>query len=337
MTIRVAINGFGRIGRSVLRALYESGKREQMQVVAINELAAPEGIAHLLQYDSTHGRFSRSVCIDGETLDVDGDTIQLLHIRELEQLPWAELQVDVVLDCTGKFGSRADGEAHLCAGAGKVLFSHPADTDIDATVIYGVNHQLLKASDRIVSNGSCTTNCIVPIIKVLDETFGIDSGTVTTIHSAMHDQPVIDAYHSDLRRTRAAGQSIIPVDTKLARGIGRIFPKFSDRFEAIAVRVPTINVTAMDLSVTLSTDVKVCNVNHALAQAAQGVLRGIVDYTEAPLVSIDFNHDSHSAIVDGTQTRVSGTRLVKTLVWCDNEWGFANRMLDTTLAMATTR
>lgn len=337
MTIRVAINGFGRIGRSVLRALYESGKREQMQVVAINELAAPEGIAHLLQYDSTHGRFSRSVCIDGETLDVDGDTIQLLHIRELEQLPWAELQVDLVLDCTGKFGSRADGEAHLRAGAGKVLFSHPADTDIDATVIYGVNHQLLKASDRIVSNGSCTTNCIVPIIKVLDETFGIDSGTVTTIHSAMHDQPVIDAYHSDLRRTRAAGQSIIPVDTKLARGIGRIFPKFSDRFEAIAVRVPTINVTAMDLSVTLSTDVKVCNVNHALAQAAQGVLRGIVDYTEAPLVSIDFNHDSHSAIVDGTQTRVSGTRLVKTLVWCDNEWGFANRMLDTTLAMATAR
>ncbi|MGL5763671.1 MAG: erythrose-4-phosphate dehydrogenase [Plesiomonas shigelloides] len=337
MTIRVAINGFGRIGRSVLRALYESGKREQMQVVAINELAAPEGIAHLLQYDSTHGRFSRSVCIDGETLDVDGDTIQLLHIRELEQLPWAELQVDVVLDCTGKFGSRADGEAHLRAGAGKVLFSHPADTDIDATVIYGVNHQLLKASDRIVSNGSCTTNCIVPIIKVLDETFGIDSGTVTTIHSAMHDQPVIDAYHSDLRRTRAAGQSIIPVDTKLARGIGRIFPKFSDRFEAIAVRVPTRNVTAMDLSVTLSTDVKVCNVNHALAQAAQGVLRGIVDYTEAPLVSIDFNHDSHSAIVDGTQTRVSGTRLVKTLVWCDNEWGFANRMLDTTLAMATAR
>ncbi|KAB7662359.1 erythrose-4-phosphate dehydrogenase [Plesiomonas shigelloides] len=337
MTIRVAINGFGRIGRSVLRALYESGKREQMQVVAINELAAPEGIAHLLQYDSTHGRFSRSVCIDGETLDVDGDTIQLLHIRELEQLPWAELQVDVVLDCTGKFGSRADGEAHLRAGAGKVLFSHPADTDIDATVIYGVNHQLLKTSDRIVSNGSCTTNCIVPIIKVLDETFGIDSGTVTTIHSAMHDQPVIDAYHSDLRRTRAAGQSIIPVDTKLARGIGRIFPKFSDRFEAIAVRVPTINVTAMDLSVTLSTDVKVCNVNHALAQAAQGVLRGIVDYTEAPLVSIDFNHDSHSAIVDGTQTRVSGTRLVKTLVWCDNEWGFANRMLDTTLAMATAR
>ncbi|MGL4927383.1 MAG: erythrose-4-phosphate dehydrogenase [Plesiomonas shigelloides] len=337
MTIRVAINGFGRIGRSVLRALYESGKREQMQVVAINELAAPEGIAHLLQFDSTHGRFSRSVCIDGETLDVDGDTIQLVHIRELEQLPWAELQVDVVLDCTGKFGSRADGEAHLRAGAGKVLFSHPADTDIDATVIYGVNHQLLKASDRIVSNGSCTTNCIVPIIKVLDETFGIDSGTVTTIHSAMHDQPVIDAYHSDLRRTRAAGQSIIPVDTKLARGIGRIFPKFSDRFEAIAVRVPTINVTAMDLSVTLSTDVKVCNVNHALAQAAQGVLRGIVDYTEAPLVSIDFNHDSHSAIVDGTQTRVSGTRLVKTLVWCDNEWGFANRMLDTTLAMATAR
>ncbi|MGL5727384.1 MAG: erythrose-4-phosphate dehydrogenase, partial [Plesiomonas sp.] len=191
-----------------------------------------------------------------------------------------------------------------------------------------------RASDKIVSNGSCTTNCIVPIIKVLDDAFGIDSGTITTIHSAMHDQPVIDAYHTDLRRARAASQSIIPVDTKLAKGIERIFPKFSDRFEAIAVRVPTINVTAMDLSVTLSTDVKVCNVNEALQRAAQTALHGIVDYTEAPLVSIDFNHDSHSAIVDGTQTRVSGQRLVKTLVWCDNEWGFANRMLDTTRVMA---
>ncbi|MGL5991746.1 MAG: erythrose-4-phosphate dehydrogenase [Plesiomonas sp.] len=334
MAIRVAINGFGRIGRSIVRALYESGKREQIHIVAINELADPVGIAHLLQYDSTHGRFSCCVHAEEETLSIEGDTIQLLHIRELAQLPWAQLNVDIVLDCTGKFGSRADGELHLQAGANKVLFSHPADNDIDATVIYGVNHTQLRASDKIVSNGSCTTNCIVPIIKVLDDAFGIDSGTITTIHSAMHDQPVIDAYHTDLRRARAASQSIIPVDTKLAKGIERIFPKFSDRFEAIAVRVPTINVTAMDLSVTLSTDVKVCNVNEALQRAAQTALHGIVDYTEAPLVSIDFNHDSHSAIVDGTQTRVSGQRLVKTLVWCDNEWGFANRMLDTTRVMA---
>ncbi|MGL4985454.1 MAG: erythrose-4-phosphate dehydrogenase [Plesiomonas sp.] len=334
MAIRVAINGFGRIGRSIVRALYESGKREQIHIVAINELADPVGIAHLLQYDSTHGRFYCCVHAEEETLSIEGDTIQLLHIRELAQLPWAQLNVDIVLDCTGKFGSRADGELHLQAGAKKVLFSHPADNDIDATVIYGVNHTQLRASDKIVSNGSCTTNCIVPIIKVLDDAFGIDSGTITTIHSAMHDQPVIDAYHTDLRRARAASQSIIPVDTKLAKGIERIFPKFSDRFEAIAVRVPTINVTAMDLSVTLSTDVKVCNVNEALQRAAQTALHGIVDYTEAPLVSIDFNHDSHSAIVDGTQTRVSGQRLVKTLVWCDNEWGFANRMLDTTRVMA---
>jgi len=333
MTIRIAINGFGRIGRSVLRALYESGRRVEMSVVAINELANAEGMAHLLKYDSSHGRFAWDVRQERDTMWVDDDTIRLLHEKQIADLPWRELGVDIVLDCSGVYGSRADGEAHIMAGAKKVLFSHPGSHDLDATVVYGVNQQELQPEHHIVSNASCTTNCIIPIIKLLDDAFGIESGTVTTIHSSMNDQPVIDAYHSDLRRTRAASQSIIPVDTKLAAGITRIFPKFCDRFEAISVRVPTINVTAIDLSVSVQAAVKVSDVNHLLQKAASTSFRGIVDYTELPLVSTDFNHDPHSAIVDGTQTRVSGQHLIKTLVWCDNEWGFANRMLDTTLAM----
>ena len=333
MTIRIAINGFGRIGRNVLRALYESGRRAEIKVVAINELAEAEGMAHLLKYDSSHGRFDWDVRQERDVLYVGDDAIRLLHQKELSLLPWGELGVDVVLDCTGVYGKRSDGELHLSAGAKKVLFSHPGGADLDATVIYGVNHQQLQAEHRLVSNGSCTTNCIIPIIKLLDDTFNIESGTVTTIHASMNDQQVIDAYHPDLRRTRAASQSIIPVDTKLAAGITRIFPKFCDRFEAISVRVPTINVTAIDLSVTVTQPVNVLDVNNVLQRAAKGSFRSIVDYTELPLVSIDFNHDPHSAIVDGTQTRVSGKHLIKTLVWCDNEWGFANRMLDTTLAM----
>jgi D-erythrose 4-phosphate dehydrogenase len=334
MTIRIAINGFGRIGRSVLRALYESGRRAEIKVVAINELADAEGMAHLLKYDSTHGRFDWDVRQERDVLYVGDDAIRLLHQKEINQLPWGDLGVDIVLDCSGIYGKRADGDMHLASGAKKVLFSHPGSNDLDATVIYGVNHQQLVAEHRIVSSGSCTTNCIIPVIKLLDDAFGIESGTVTTIHASMNDQQVIDAYHPDLRRTRAASQSIIPVDTKLAAGITRIFPKFCDRFEAISVRVPTVNVTAIDLSVTVSTPVNVSDVNQLLLTAAKGHFRGIVDYTELPLVSIDFNHDPHSAIVDGTQTRVSGQHLIKTLVWCDNEWGFANRMLDTTLAMA---
>ncbi len=333
MTIRIAINGFGRIGWSVLRALYESGRRAEIKVVAINELADAEGMAHLLKYDSTHGRFDWDVRQERDVLYVGDDAIRLLHQKEINQLPWGDLGVDIVLDCSGIYGKRADGEQHLASGAKKVLFSHPGSSDLDATVIYGVNHQQLQPEHRIVSSGSCTTNCIIPVIKLLDDAFNIESGTVTTIHASMNDQQVIDAYHPDLRRTRAASQSIIPVDTKLAAGITRIFPKFCDRFEAISVRVPTINVTAIDLSVTVTNAVSVLDVNNVLQRAAKGSFRSIVDYTELPLVSIDFNHDPHSAIVDGTQTRVSGKHLIKTLVWCDNEWGFANRMLDTTLAM----
>ncbi|MGJ0625569.1 erythrose-4-phosphate dehydrogenase [Xenorhabdus bovienii] len=336
MTIRIAINGFGRIGRSILRALYESGRQAEISVIAINELADAEGIAHLLKYDSSHGRFAWDVRLNNSLLQVGDDSIRLFHQPDISALPWKELDIDIVLDCTGKYGERADGEAHIASGAKKVLFSHPGGNDLDATVVYGVNHHELVAEDCIVSNASCTTNCIIPIIKLLDDAFNIESGTVTTIHASMNDQPVIDAYHSDLRRTRAASQSIIPVDTKLSAGITRIFPKFSDRFEAISVRVPTINVTAIDLSVTVSAAVGVRDVNQLLQESAVSSFRDIVDYTDLPLVSTDFNHDPHSAIVDGTQTRVSGKHLIKTLVWCDNEWGFANRMLDTTLVMAAT-
>ncbi|MFA3792136.1 erythrose-4-phosphate dehydrogenase [Aliiglaciecola sp. SL4] len=331
--IRIAINGFGRIGRNVLRALYETARHEQIKIVAINEIANPEGIAHLLKYDTAHGRFGFPVSLNGDCLNVANDSIQLLQFPTLDKLPWAELDIDLVLECTGVHNDRADAEIHIAQGAKKVLFSHPSAPDMDATVIYGINDDLLQNDDRIVSNGSCTTNCIVPVIQVLDKAFDVLSGTVTTIHSSMHDQQVIDAYHPDLRRTRAASQSIIPVDTRLAAGIERILPKFAGKFEAIAVRVPTINVTAMDLSVTVDKKVSIDEINQVLKQAGQGRLNGILSYTEEPLVSIDFNHDPHSCIVDGTQTRVSHMQLVKTLVWCDNEWGFANRMLDTAQAM----
>ncbi|AEP30826.1 erythrose-4-phosphate dehydrogenase [Brumicola nitratireducens] len=331
--LRIAINGFGRIGRNVLRALYESGRNDQIQVVAINEIASPEGVAHLLKYDTAHGRFKGTVDYTDQCLIVNGDKIPLFQKNNIEELAWSTVNVDIVLECTGVFSSRESAQQHIDNGARKVLFSQPCGQDMDATIVFGVNHKTLKPSDVIVSNGSCTTNCIVPIIQVLDEAFGVESGTITTIHSSMNDQQVIDAYHPDLRRTRAASQSIIPVDTRLHVGIERILPRFAGKFEAIAVRVPTINVTAMDLSVTLRDKVTVSDVNAVLKKSAHGELKRIIDYTEEPLVSVDFNHDPHSSIVDGTQTRVSHKQLVKTLVWCDNEWGFANRMLDTALHM----
>lgn len=333
MAIKLAINGFGRIGRNILRAIYENGWQQQLQVVAINELADAKGVAHLLKYDTSHGRFGFKVESFAGGIRVAGDEIALYSEADPLELPWSELDIDIVLECTGVFHSLEHANWHLTAGAKKVLFSHPADADIDATIIYGINQHLLSPDMTVVSAGSCTTNCIVPVIQVLDQHFGVESGTITTIHASMHDQQVIDAYHPDLRRTRAASQSIIPVDTKLAKGIERILPKFAGRFEAIAVRVPTVNVTAMDLSVTLHQDVSIDNVNKALQQAGISSLAGILDYTEEPLVSVDFNHNPHSCIVDGSQTRVSHKRLVKCLVWCDNEWGFANRMLDTARAM----
>jgi D-erythrose 4-phosphate dehydrogenase len=334
MSVNIAINGFGRVGRSVARALYENADNQYLKLIAINELAEPKGIAHLLKYDTTHGRFPFSVELANNQLVIAGDVIQLSHEKSLEDMPWKKNNIDIVLDCTGKFANQRDGNIHLSQGATKVLYSYPGEQDVDATIIYGINHQQLSEKDKIVSNGSCTTNCVVPVIKVIDEAFGVESGSITTIHSSMHDQQVIDAYHPDLRLSRAASQSIIPVDTKLAAGIERILPKFAGRFEAIAVRVPTINVTAMDLSLTLSTDVDINAINQAIIRAQNNGLQGILSYTEEPLVSVDFNHDPHSCIVDGNQTRVSHKRLVKMLVWCDNEWGFANRMIDTAKAMA---
>lgn len=331
--IRVAINGYGRIGRSVLRALYESGARDRVQIVAINEPADSKTIAHLTRYDSTHGRFNGTVDASDDLLTVNGDEIKVLHHQQLDQLPWQALGIDVVLECSGSFTDRQTAEQHLASGAKHVLFSQPAEPTVDATIVYGINQHLLTGEETIVSAASCSTNCVVPVIKVLDDAFGIDGGVITTIHSAMNDQPVIDAYHhTDLRKTRAAMQSIIPVDTGLALGIDRLLPELTGRFQAQAMRVPTLNVSAIDLSVMLNTDVDTAAVNGALAAAANGSLNGVLGYTEEPLASCDFNHDPRSGIVDASQTRVSQKKLVKVLIWFDNEWGYANRMLDTLLA-----
>ena len=320
--LRLAINGYGRIGRSVLRALYESPLRDSLRVVAVNELADAG-------YDTTHGRFALPLDGDDRQLQIDGDAIALLRDPDIGNLPWGDLGVDMVLECTGAFSDRPTAERHLEQGAGKVLFSQPAQADVDATVVYGVNHRRLRAEDRIVSNASCTTNGIVPVIRALDQAVGIDSGTITTIHSAMNDQPVLDAYHhTDLRKTRAAGQSIIPVDTGLARGVERVLPEMAGLLSAQALRVPTLNVSAMDLTVQSKRDTDVAAINRALHDAAQSGFDGVLGYTEELLASCDFNHDARSSIVDASQTRVSGSRLVKVLTWFDNEWAYANRMLD---------
>jgi D-erythrose 4-phosphate dehydrogenase len=327
--IRVAINGYGRIGRCVLRAVCERTLWDQIQVVAINELADCKTIAHLTKYDSTHGRFPGEVTIERDQLCIDEQSIQVLHVESISQLPWAALDIDVVLECTGAFSDRATAAEHIMQGAKHVLFSQPAEPDVDATIVYGVNEQSLTGAEKVISNASCTTNCIVPVIQALDDAFGVDSGVITTIHSAMHDQPVIDAYHhTDLRKTRSAVQSMIPVDTGLARGIDRLLPAMAGRFEAQAMRVPTTNVSLIDLSLVVNSDVDSDIVNRALQQAADTRFNGVLGYTEELLASCDFNHDSRSGVVDAGQTRVAGKRLVKVLTWFDNEWGYANRMLD---------
>jgi erythrose-4-phosphate dehydrogenase len=327
--IRVAINGYGRIGRSILRAVYESKLQDQVKIVAINEPADNKTIAHLTRYDSTHGRFLGEVNCDENTLTVCGDSIAIVHQDDLDQLPWAALKIDVVLECSGSFSDRNTAEKHLHSGAKRVLFSQPAESDVDATIVYGYNHQQLTGSEKIISCASCSTNCVVTVIQVLDDSFSVDGGVITTIHSAMNDQPVLDAYHhTDLRKTRAAMNSIIPVDTGLGLGIDRLMPHLAGRFQAQAMRVPTINVSAIDLSVLVNQAVDTAMVNQALANAAQGPLKNILGYTEEPLASCDFNHDPRSGIVDASQTRVSQQKLIKVLIWFDNEWGYANRMLD---------
>jgi D-erythrose 4-phosphate dehydrogenase len=326
---RLAINGFGRIGRCVLRALWERGLTQDLELVAMNELADLDTIAYLCRYDSTHGRFPGQVDINGQQLLIDGHAIQISHHEHISDLPWRHRGVDIALECSGAINSRQQAQGHIDAGARTVLFSQPADPDIDATIVFGINHEQLSADDRIISAASCTTNCVVPVIKVLQEGLGIEAGVITTIHSAMSDQPVLDSYHhTDLRKTRAAFQSIIPVETRLARGIDRVLPELAGRFEAQAMRVPTQNVSVIDLSVQVQRDTTSAEVNAIMREAVAHQSVEIVGYTEEPLASCDFNHDSRSAIVDASQTRVGGKRLVKVLLWFDNEWAYANRMLD---------
>ena len=328
--IRLAINGYGRIGRCVMRALHERSDLPDLEIVAVNDLIDARTLVHLTRYDSTHGRFAGEVTLQSESaMTVNGKTVQILRQPDIAQLPWQELEIDLVLECSGCFSDRETAEQHLAAGARRLLFSQPAKSDVDATVIYGINDGILQRDHRILSAASCTTNCVVPVIKALDDAFGVDYGVITTIHSAMNDQPVIDAYHhQDLRKTRSAVQSIIPVDTELAKGIGRILQHLEGRFSAQALRVPTVNVSAIDLIVTVRSAADKTQVNQALKMAAEQSVHNVLACTDEPLASCDFNHDPRSAIVDLSQTCVSGSHLVKVLTWFDNEWAYANRMLD---------
>ena len=336
MTIRVAINGYGRIGRNILRAHYAGGKKPDIEIVAINDLGAPKTNAHLTQYDSAHGRFPGEVSVDGDYMVVNGDRIRVLAERDPAALPWGELNVDVVLECTGFFTSKEKASAHLKGGAKKVIISAPGGKDVDATIVYGVNHGVLKASDTVISNASCTTNCLAPLVKPLNEKLGIENGLMTTIHAYTNDQVLTDVYHSDLRRARSATQSMIPTSTGAAAAVGLVLPELAGKLDGFAIRVPTINVSIVDLSFVASRDTSVEEVNGILKEAAQGELKGILNYTDEPLVSIDFNHSPASSTVDSLLTKVSG-RLVKVSSWYDNEWGFSNRMLDTTVALMTAK
>jgi glyceraldehyde 3-phosphate dehydrogenase len=332
MSIRVAINGYGRIGRNVLRAHYEGGKTHPIEIVAINDLGDPMTNAHLTRYDTAHGRFPGEVTVEGDALIVDGDRIRVLAQRNPAELPWKELGVDVVLECTGLFNSKDKASAHLRGGARRVLLSAPGGKDVDATVVYGVNHQVLKASHTVVSNASCTTNCLAPLVKPLHEAIGLETGLMTTIHAYTNDQVLNDVYHEDLRRARAATMSMIPTKTGAAAAVGLVLPELSGRLDGFAVRVPTINVSIVDLSFIAARSTSVEEVNAILKQASESTLEGILAYSTEPLVSVDFNHHRASSIADATLTKVSG-RLVKVSSWYDNEWGFSNRMLDTTVAM----
>jgi glyceraldehyde 3-phosphate dehydrogenase len=338
MTIKVAINGYGRIGRNVLRAHYEGGKRHDIQIVAINDLGKPETNAHLTQYDTAHGKFPGSVSVDGDCMVVNGDRIKVLANRNPADLPWKDLGVDVVLECTGFFTSKEKASAHLAGGAKKVIISAPGGKDVDATVVFGVNQGVLKASDTVISNASCTTNCLAPMAKVLHESVGIESGLMTTIHAYTNDQVLTDVYHEDLRRARSATMSMIPTKTGAAAAVGLVLPDLNGKLDGFAMRVPTINVSVVDLSFMSKKVTSAEEVNALLKAAAEGPLKGVLGYNTAPLVSVDFNHDAHSSVFDSTQTRVSPDgRLVKVLSWYDNEWGFSNRMLDTTVALMSAK
>ncbi|CAN5885412.1 MAG: Glyceraldehyde-3-phosphate dehydrogenase 1 [Chromatiales bacterium USCg_Taylor] len=332
MAIKVGINGYGRIGRNILRALYESRRTQEIQILAINDLGDVATNAHLTRYDSVHGRFPGEITATDQSMVVNGDPIRILAERDPAKLPWGRLGVDVVLECTGLFTSKAKAGAHLQAGAKKVIISAPG-TEVDATIVYGVNHQRLKASDTVISNASCTTNCLAPLVKPLHERIGILRGVMTTIHSFTNDQVLIDVYHSDLRRARSATQSMIPTKTGAAAAVGLVLPELNGKLDGYAVRVPTLNVSLVDLSFVAARETSKEEINAVLREAAQGELNGLLEYNDKPLVSVDFNHNPASSIYDATQTRVIEGTLVKVLSWYDNEWGFSNRMLDVTIAL----
>jgi glyceraldehyde 3-phosphate dehydrogenase len=332
MTIKVGINGYGRIGRNILRALYEGRHRGEVKIVAINDLGDANTNAHLTRFDTVHGRFAGEVRVDGDSMVVDGDRIRVVAQRDPSKLPWGELGVDVVLECTGLFTSKAKASAHLTAGAKKVVISAPGGEDVDATIVYGVNHHSLKASHTVISNASCTTNCLAPLAKVLHEQIGIVAGVMNTIHSYTNDQVLTDVYHSDLRRARSATMSMIPTKTGAAAAVGLVMPELKGKFDGFAIRVPTINVSLVDLSFTAARATSVEEIHRIVRAAADGPLKGVLAYNDQPLVSVDFNHDAASSTYDATLTKVIQGTLVKVCSWYDNEWGFSNRMLDTTVA-----
>jgi glyceraldehyde 3-phosphate dehydrogenase len=337
MSIKVAINGYGRIGRNILRAHYESGKKHDIQIVALNDLGNAETNAHLTRYDTAHGRFPGKVEVEGESMVVNGDRIKVLAMRNPAELPWGNLGVDVVLECTGLFTSKEKASAHLKGGARKVIISAPGAKDVDATIVYGVNHNTLKAGHTVISNASCTTNCLAPMVKVLHDRIGVIQGLMTTIHAYTNDQVLTDVYHEDLRRARAATMSMIPTKTGAAAAVGLVLPELNGKLDGFAVRVPTINVSIVDFTFTAARPTTVDDVNAAMKSAAEGALKGVLEYSTAPLVSVDFNHNPASSIFDATLTKVTGGTLVKALAWYDNEWGFSNRMLDATVALMSAR
>ena len=337
MTIRVAINGYGRIGRNILRAHYEGGKKHDIQILAINDLGDAKINAHLTKYDTAHGKFPGSVTVDGDFLVVNGDRIKVCAQRNPAELPWKELGVDLVLECTGLFTSKAKAGAHLTAGAKKVIISSPGDKDVDATVVYGVNHHTLKAAHTVISNASCTTNCLAPMVKALNDRIGVVNGLMTTIHAYTNDQVLTDVYHTDLRRARSATMSMIPTKTGAAAAVGLVLPELNGKLDGFAIRVPTLNVSLVDLAFVARRATTVDEVNNAVKQASESDLKGILEYNKDPLVSIDFNHNPSSSIFDSTLTKVSEGTLVKVCSWYDNEWGFSNRMLDVAVALANAK
>ena len=334
MTIKVAINGFGRIGRNILRAYYEGGRKQGLQFVAINDLGDAATNAHLLTYDTTHGRFPGTVAVEADVIAVNGDKLKVLAERDPAKLPWKALGVDVVLECTGLFTGKAKGGAsHIAAGAKKVIISAPGDKDVDRTIVMGVNHGDLKASDTVVSNASCTTNCLAPLVKALDESVGVVNGLMVTVHAYTNDQVLTDVFHKDLRRARSATQNMIPTKTGAAAAVGLVLPHLNGKLDGYAIRVPTINVSIVDLTFTAKRATSVDEVNAAVKKAAEGALKGILEVNAKPLVSSDFNHNPASSIFDASLTKVNGGTLVKVGAWYDNEWGFSNRMLDAAVAL----